>query len=417
MKKRIFALCAIVMMLVLTLVVCAESDYYRLQDTAELLTASESEDVLAKLDEVSEKHNVDVVIVTVEEPEEGFTVEEDADDWYDFLGYGEDGVMLYISTEDGYVYMFTVGACEEIISEEELSVIFDEVFNYCLDDNFADGFSLFAELVDKEIVKDGSFGTEEPDAVVEETDIAVEEPDYTNEDEETVYETESVERLHDFADILSDGEEEELLASLDEVSEKYDVDVVILTVEELWMGYNAEDDATELYEYFGYADDGVMLYVSMEEGNREIYILTKGICIEALDDETLDDILDDVYDYFKDEKYASGCRAFIKGIEEPINIQRNGKPFDFVMNIIIALVIGFIAAFIATSYWKGQLKSVSFRTGAATYMKPESLNITSSRDFFLYSIVDRREKPQRTSGSSTHTSSSGQTYGGKGRKF
>ena len=56
MKKIIFALCIAVLISVMSFSVFAEGDYYRLQDIAEpaLLTESEYEDVLAKLDEVSQ---------------------------------------------------------------------------------------------------------------------------------------------------------------------------------------------------------------------------------------------------------------------------------------------------------------------------------------------------------------------------
>jgi uncharacterized protein len=68
--------------------------------------------------------------------------------------------------------------------------------------------------------------------------------------------------------------------------------------------------------------------------------------------------------------------------------------------------------------WKGQLKSVALQKRATDYMKPGSLNITDSRDFFLYRHIDRTEKAEKSEGgSSTHTSSSGNTYGGKGGKF
>jgi uncharacterized protein len=66
--------------------------------------------------------------------------------------------------------------------------------------------------------------------------------------------------------------------------------------------------------------------------------------------------------------------------------------------------------------WKGQLKSVALQKRATDYMKPGSLNITDSRDFFLYRHIDRREKADK-SDSDTHKSSSGGTYGGSGRKF
>jgi len=55
-------------------------------------------------------------------------------------------------------------------------------------------------------------------------------------------------------------------------------------------------------------------------------------------------------------------------------------------------------------------------------MKSGSLNITESRDTFLYNTVTRTAKPKNTDsgssgGSSTHTSSSGETHGGGGGKF
>ena len=58
---------------------------------------------------------------------------------------------------------------------------------------------------------------------------------------------------------------------------------------------------------------------------------------------------------------------------------------------------------------------------ARNYVRPGSMKVTNSSDFFLYRKVTRTEKPQQkssgTGGSSTHTSSSGKTPGGGGGKF
>ena len=47
------------------------------------------------------------------------------------------------------------------------------------------------------------------------------------------------------------------------------------------------------------------------------------------------------------------------------------------------------------------------------------MNVTTSRDFYLYRCVTKTAKPRDSSegGSSTHTSSSGATHGGGGGKF
>ena len=118
-----------------------------------------------------------------------------------------------------------------------------------------------------------------------------------------------------------------------------------------------------------------------------------------------------------------------KYTDEFITQAKTGKPYDsgnmpkepynLLINLIICVGIGLIASLIITGIWKSQLKSVAFQTQATSYLKPGSLNIANSRDFFLYRTVDRREKEKESSsgGSSTHKSSSGGTYGGKGGKF
>ena len=90
------------------------------------------------------------------------------------------------------------------------------------------------------------------------------------------------------------------------------------------------------------------------------------------------------------------------------------------MAAVIALVAGLLIAAIYTASLKGQLKSVQAQRAAASYVKNGSLNVTNSRDFFLYRHVSRTEKSSSSdsrSGSGTHTSSSGATHGGGGGKF
>ena len=85
---------------------------------------------------------------------------------------------------------------------------------------------------------------------------------------------------------------------------------------------------------------------------------------------------------------------------------------------MISLVIGFVVSGIITGMWKNQLKSVEMQRAASSYLKPGSLNISYTRDLFLYRTVNRTEKQKDSDGgSSTHKSSSGTTYGGKGGKF
>lgn len=236
-------------------------------------------------------------------------------------------------------------------------------------------------------------------------------------------------RLQDLTEVplLTESENAEILALLDEVSDRQGMDIAILTVDAVEEGLTVEEDATEWYEYLGYGDDGAMLYISMEEGDW--YYLTKGFGITAMTDAGIDYISEKFLPALSDGDYAGAFRAYIKYTDEFITQAKTGKPYDvgnmpkepydLPMSLLVSVGIGLLVSLIITSIWKGQLKSVAFQTQATSYLKPGSLSIANSRDFFLYRTVDCREKENESSsgGSSTHNSSSGGTYGGKGGKF
>ena len=236
-------------------------------------------------------------------------------------------------------------------------------------------------------------------------------------------------RLQDMAEptLLSESENAEILAKLDLASESNGVDFVILTVNEPEEGLTPEQDATEWYEYMGFDTDGVMLYVAID--TRDWYFLTSGFCINAINDAGIDYIAGEFLDYLSDGDYAAAFETFISLSEKYIVKAKTGEPYteaevpkepyDFPMSLVVSVGVGLLASIIITSIWKGQLKSVANNTRAADYMKPGSLNIESSRDFFLYRTISRTAKPQESSGggSSTHRSSSGRSYGGSGGKF
>ena len=233
-------------------------------------------------------------------------------------------------------------------------------------------------------------------------------------------------RLQDIAEILTETENEELLATLDSVSERQGMDIAILTVDAVEEGLTVEQDATEWYEYLGYDTDGVMLYISMAE--RDWYILTSGFGITAITDAGIDYISDKFVSALSDGNYSGAFGAFVKYTDEFITQAKTGEPYDrgnmpkepfsVGMSLVISFFIGLIIAAIITSVWKSSLTSVKMQTAAANYMKEGSLNVGYSRDFFLYRHIDRTEKEKKSSGgSSTHTSSSGNTYGGGGGKF
>ncbi|MGN0386904.1 MAG: hypothetical protein ACI4EX_13605 [Lachnospiraceae bacterium] len=71
-----------------------------------------------------------------------------------------------------------------------------------------------------------------------------------------------------------------------------------------------------------------------------------------------------------------------------------GSDVNLILGLLLSLVIGFIIAFVVVSGWAGQLKSVRRQTNASSYKKADSLRLSVKKDSFLYTRVEKREKPQ-----------------------
>lgn len=219
------------------------------------------------------------------------------------------------------------------------------------------------------------------------------------------------ERLYDGADLLTKSEEKNIISKLDEVSEKYNVDVVIVTVDSVgYMSPSAFSD--RFYEESGYANDCVMLLISMEQ--RDWDILTNGLCTDAMGSSERESIGNMIVDDLGDGNYADAFATYINECEYYINGHINGYPFEWGFTLIVSLVIGLVAALIATSVMKGQLKSVRANDTATEYIKQGSMNVSVSRDIFLYRHISRTKRPKSNSGGSR---SGGGSRGHSGGKF
>lgn len=252
-------------------------------------------------------------------------------------------------------------------------------------------------------------------------------------------------RIADLADLLSDSEEAEISDQLDEISERQQVDVVVVTVDSL-EGESVMDYADDFYDYNGYGfgaeDDGILFLLSMEE--RDWYISTSGFGVTAVTDAGRGYMAEKFLPYLSDGEYAEAFRIFAEQCDDYITQARTGAPYDVdniptepfshVGALMIAVVLGFVIALIATGIMRLGLHSVHSQPAADSYMKKSNLRLTREYELFLYKNVTRTEKPKESSSSSssssnssssnsrprgsvTHTSSSGKKHGGGGGKF
>lgn len=232
--------------------------------------------------------------------------------------------------------------------------------------------------------------------------------------------------LVDEADLLTDSEENALLSRLEEVSRTGQTDIVVVTINSLY-GEDVQDYADDFYDDSGYAEDGVLLLISIDDS--EWYIATAGFGITAVTDAGRKYMAEQFVGELSDGAFFDAFIAYADLCDEFIRQARNGEPYDvgnlpkrpfpLVGNLLLSFGIGPMAAFVMTGRMKGELKTVTIQEKAADYVKGGSLKVTRSNELFLYAQTNRqaKEKQASTGGSDTHTSSSGRTHGGGGGKF
>lgn len=237
--------------------------------------------------------------------------------------------------------------------------------------------------------------------------------------------------IADMAGVLNEQEVTELEMMIDEIRTRQKFDIAILTVSEEDIP-SVEEYADDIYDRadmgYGQTRDGVLLVVDLK--SSECYMSTKGYGITVFTDAGIQYVGQQMRPELADGDYAGAFRTFATLCDDFITQARNGKPYDVgtlpkeplsLIWIPVAIVIGFIIAFVIVGGMKKQLKTVRFQAKADDYVKAGSMNIVDNQEWFLYQNIVKTEKPKdndkSSGGSSTHTSSSGSVHGGGGFKF
>ena len=247
-------------------------------------------------------------------------------------------------------------------------------------------------------------------------------------------EVSSGERLKDEAGLLNEDEADSLLTQLNEISERQNCDVIVVTVASL-DGKTAESYADDYFDFNGYGlgqdRDGILLLLSMED--RDWAISTHGFAITAFTDAGQSYMTDHFLSYISDGEYAQGFQKYAELCDQFLTQAKEGEPYDtdnlpkgsvaFVW-LPIDIVIGCIIAFFRAQGKKKRLKTVRKKVSARDYIVQGSLKARTNREILLNSVVSSRDisssdngSSDSGGGSSTHTSSSGETHGGSSGKF
>ena len=246
------------------------------------------------------------------------------------------------------------------------------------------------------------------------------------------YAVDSNKKVYDFSNILTDEEEQKLTDRMNSFTEKYKIDIVILTD-----NYQYTEDsqnttfATDFYDYNDFGInyekyDGVMLFRNTYEQNPYFDAYSFGNAQLYFYDTRLSNTLDYIYDDIHSEAYYSGFNKFIDKMEEYYN---EGKLTDYYvdesgflqkqktasyylkmigLSMLIALVITGIIIYILIKKNKMVLKA----TKATVYMNKEKSKITNVQDNFITSNTTSYVISSDTSSGGGHSSSGGSSGGG-----
>ena len=242
-------------------------------------------------------------------------------------------------------------------------------------------------------------------------------------------------RVYDGAGLLSSDEASSLTKKLKDLSGKHNMDIIVLTSDTL-NGMSTDNYADDFYDYNGYKDDGVLLFISIS--TSEMYISTKGKGTEYITDYGIDHIFEQIssdlssgrfYDAFV--KYADQTDQMLKEAENGnvIDVDNKPKKSFTAANVGISAIVGAISSLISALVLKGQMRNVHYERYAGNYVVSNSFHITGMSDMLVNRHVSRTPRSRNnntsghspghvsTGGSHTHTSSSGSSHGGHGAHF
>ncbi len=224
--------------------------------------------------------------------------------------------------------------------------------------------------------------------------------------------------LDDGANLLSAAEKDNLNATIADVSAKCQCNVLFVTAADLNGASfphdnNADDYAKCYYNYTcGVNADGVIVFLvlSDEIGSRSLGIFGTGKCEKRLSSSESEDIRSDAISNHNPD--TGGYYDFFNAIA--LDLSEAIPPHVPFTSLLMAIGIGIVISLVVMMFLKNQLKSVKMEHGAANYTRAGSMNVTASRDTFLYHTVSRTAKPKNDSHSS---SSSGGSFSGGSSRF
>lgn len=243
------------------------------------------------------------------------------------------------------------------------------------------------------------------------------------------------ERVYDYADVLTDQEEEKLREYIDKTEKKLHIDIVLVTFsksvegqEALEQGLDSTDweqnmqtiaddfwDKNQFGYNKGFEGDGVLLLHNWYQGQNGEHLSTSGSVEERFSVYDIDEVLYAVDEYYATDPYKA-YRAYVKEVASLMGHSLS-LPFSWGLVIVLPIIVAICYAVSGSSQKKAQ-NTVAVNAYVAGG-KPE---VNGQEDALIRKNVTSRrietESPKTGSGGGSsgggghHHSSSGASHGG-----
>ena len=248
------------------------------------------------------------------------------------------------------------------------------------------------------------------------------------------------EKVYDFADLLTEKEEEILYKKIESAIKETNLDIIVVTIDD-----NNKANATKYADdFFAYNDfgistkhSGILLLIDMD--TRNLMVITSGDGILLIDKQREEAIYDYIAADATNEEYLNAATKFVEKVKDykvkdyndsgipssnkEYYIDENGnylkrKSINWVISIVGSLVISGIVIWIMISKHK-MIRPAKY---ANEYINKDSTRMYAPIDRFLSTNTITTKIPRSNGGSgggsSIRSHSSGRSFGGGGgRRF
>ena len=143
MKRKIACLILCVLLLpTLLLAAGAQSTQIYVIDRADLLSSEEEAALEEKIQTIRQEYAMDAVILTLDTLD-GKSPQDYADDYYDYNGYSDSGVLFLLSMEERDWYISTKGDAIYALTDYGIQQIGEDAVSYLADGDYYGGFNAF----------------------------------------------------------------------------------------------------------------------------------------------------------------------------------------------------------------------------------------------------------------------------------